>query len=86
MLASVGITEKSLDVWHAAHCAVAAYGMWFAGLSCALKKFVPLWQVEQSPVLGCAASATLNVPAAARGRVWKPVYWAPLVSTVGAIG
>jgi hypothetical protein len=37
MFASVGITEKSALVWQAVHCTVAAYGMWFAGLSCALK-------------------------------------------------
>jgi hypothetical protein len=86
MLASVGITEKSLEVWQAEHAAVAEVGMWLAGLSVALKKFVPLWHCEQSPVPGCAASATLKVPAAARGRVWKPVYCAPLVSVVGAIG
>ena len=73
-------------MWHAEHCAVADVGMWFAGLSCAVKKLVPLWHCEQSPLDGCAASATLKVPAAARGRVWKPVYCAPLVSTVGAIG
>jgi hypothetical protein len=59
MFASVGITAKSLLVWHAAHCAVAAVGMWFDGLSWAVKKFVPLWHCEQSPLLGCAASATL---------------------------
>jgi hypothetical protein len=74
MLARVGSTEKSVDVWQAVHCAFAAVGMWFAGLSCALKKFVPLWHCAQSPLLGCAASATLKVPAALRGRVWKPVY------------
>ena len=27
MFASVGITEKSLDVWQALHCAPAAVGM-----------------------------------------------------------
>jgi hypothetical protein len=61
-------------------------GMCPVGFACALKKFVPLWQLEQSPVLGWAASATLKVPAAARGRVWKPVYCAPDTSVVGAIG
>jgi hypothetical protein len=86
MLASVGIAEKSLVVWHAVHWAPVAVGMWFAGLSVALKKLVPLWHCEQSPVLGCATSATLNVPAADRGLVWNPVYCAPLVTTVGAIG
>jgi hypothetical protein len=60
--------------------------MWLAGLSWPLKKLVPLWHWLQSPLAGCEASATLKVPAAARGRVWKPVYCAPLVSTVGAIG
>jgi hypothetical protein len=37
MLASVGITEKSLEVWHALHCAPGAVGMWLAGLSWAVK-------------------------------------------------
>jgi len=83
MFASVGITEKSPAVWHAVHCAVADVGMWLAGLSCAVKKLVPLWHCEQSPVLGCDASATLNWPAAARGRVWKPVYCAPATTVVG---
>ena len=59
ILASVGITEKSLVVWHALHCALVDVGMWLAGLSCAVKKLVPLWHCEQSPVAGCAASATL---------------------------
>ena len=86
ILASVGMTEKSLLVWQALHCAVVDVGMWLAGLSCALKKLVPLWHWLQSPVAGCVASATLKVPAAARGRVWKPVYCAPVVLTVGAIG
>jgi len=57
-----------------------------AGLSCPVKKLVPLWHCEQSPVDGCDASATLNVQATARGLVWKPVYCAPVVLTVGAIG
>ena len=86
MFVIVGITAKSAAVWQAVHCAVAAYGMWLAGRSVALKKFVSLWHCEQSPVAGCAASATLKVLAAARGRVLKPVYWAPAVSTVGEIG
>jgi hypothetical protein len=37
MLASVGMTEKSLDVWQAAQGALVAVGMWFAGLSTAVK-------------------------------------------------
>ena len=69
MFASVGITEKSVLVWHAEHCAVADVGMWFDGLSWAVKKFVPLWHCEQSPLDGCAASAMLKVPPAERGRV-----------------
>jgi len=51
-----------------------------------VKALVPLWHCEQSPLLGCAASATLYVLAAVTGRVWKPVYCAPLVSVLGAIG
>jgi hypothetical protein len=86
MLASVGITEKSVEVWQAVHCAVAEVGMWLAGVSSALKKLVLPWHCEQSPLAGCAASATLKVPAAARGRVWKPVNCAPPASVVGAIG
>jgi hypothetical protein len=57
-----------------------------AGLSIAVNAVVLPWQAEQSRVLGCAASATLNVPAAARGRVWKPVYEAPGLRTDGEIG
>jgi hypothetical protein len=57
-----------------------------AGLSCAEKKLVPLWHCEQSPVAGWVVSATLKLPAAVRGRVWKPVYCAPVVLMVGAIG
>jgi hypothetical protein len=37
MLATVGMTEKSLDVWQAWQFALVAVGMWFAGLSTALK-------------------------------------------------
>src|SRR6266850_5080250 len=73
MFASVGRAAKSAVVWQAVHCALAEVGMWLAGLSVAVKKLVLLWHTEQSPVLGCAASATLKVPAAARGRVLKPV-------------
>jgi hypothetical protein len=58
MLASVGITEKSLDVWHALQVAVGEVGMWFNGLSSAVKYVVPLWHCEQSPAVGCVASAT----------------------------
>jgi hypothetical protein len=73
MLASVGITEKSVDVWHALQVAVAEVGMWLDGLSCAVKKVVPLWHCEQSPLAGWAASAMAKVLAVAFGRVWKPV-------------
>ena len=86
MLASVGMAEKSLEVWQAVHCAVVAVGIWLAGLIVPEKKLVPVWHCEQSPVLGCAASATLKVLAADLGRLWKPVYCAPLFITVGAIG
>jgi len=86
MLASVGITEKSADVWQAAHSAVLEVGMWLAGLSWPVKKFVLPWHCEQSPVAGWAASATVKGPAAAAGRAWNPVYWAPAVSTDGEIG
>jgi hypothetical protein len=52
-----------------------------------VKAVVPVWQSPQSPVVGCAASATLKVLAAARGRVWKPVYRVLAVpSVVGLIG
>jgi hypothetical protein len=37
MFARVGMTEKSLDVWQAWHATLAAVGMWFAGLSTAVK-------------------------------------------------
>ena len=57
-----------------------------AGLTVPVKKVVPVWQTAQSPVIGWAASATLKVLAAATGRVWKPVYCAPVVSVVGEIG
>jgi len=60
-------------VWHALHAAAAAYGMWFAGLSTAVNAVVLPWHCEQSPVLGCAASATLYVPAVALGLVWNPL-------------
>ncbi len=59
-------------MWQAEHSALAAVGMWLAGLSMALKAVVLLWHCEQSPEFGCAASAMANVPPAALGRVWKP--------------
>jgi hypothetical protein len=46
------------------------------------------WHCPQSPVAGCAASATLKVLAVMPGRVWKPMYCVlelP-VSAVGEIG
>ena len=73
-------------MWQALHCAVAAVGMWLAGLSCAVKATVPLWHCTQSPALGCCGSTTLKVPAAARGLVWKPLYWAPATRVDGEIG
>ena len=78
--------EKSPDTtWQVEHVDNCV-GMWPAGFVCPVKKLVPLWHCEQSPVLGCAASATLNVPAADRGRVWNPVYCALATTVVGAIG
>ena len=73
-------------MWHALHAAVLEVGMWLAGLAWPTKKAVPLWQSAQSPVVGWAASATAKVLAVVLGRVWKPVYCALAVSTVGAIG
>ena len=57
-----------------------------AGLSTALNAVVLLWHREQSPEFGCAASATAKVLAVALGRVWKPLYCAPLTSVEGEIG
>jgi hypothetical protein len=49
---------------------------------------VLLWHWMQSPVVACAASATLKVLAVVPGRIWKPVYCvlALPLSVVGAIG
>ena len=52
MLASVGSTEKSLEVWQAVHCAVAEVGMWLAGLAATPEKLIPAWHCEQSPLVG----------------------------------
>ena len=73
-------------MWHELHCAEAEYGMWLAGLSTPVKAVVLPWHWLQSPLVGCAGSATLKVPAALRGRVWKPLYWAPATSVAGVIG
>jgi hypothetical protein len=55
--ATVGITEKSVLVWHEVQVALAAYGMWLLGVAVALKFRVLAWQFEQSPgAAGCAAS------------------------------
>jgi len=56
------------------------------GLSIAVKAVVLLWHCEQSPVAGCAESATAKVLALDFGRVWKPLYCAPLTSVEGEIG
>ena len=78
-------TEKSPETtWQVVHASVV--GMWPVGFASPVKKDVPTWQAEQSPVAGWPASATAYVPALARGRVWNPVYWALAVSTLGAIG
>src|SRR5664279_922199 len=78
--------EKSpATTWQVEHVEIVV-GIWPLGLIVPVKKFVPLWHCEQSPLDGCAASAMLKMPAADRGRVWNPVYWAPVTSDVGAIG
>ena len=71
--ASSGTTEKSLLTWHELHCAAAAIGIWFAGLASAMKSTKLEWQLEQSSPVGWVGSATLNCPAVAWGRVWKPL-------------
>ena len=43
MLASVGIAEKLPAVWHAAHCAAVATGIWLAGIPIADVKLVVRW-------------------------------------------
>ncbi len=86
MLVVSPATEKSPETTWQVEQVAKFVGIWPAGLVCPLKKLVPLWQIPQSPLSGCAASATLNVLAAATGRVWKPVYCAPLTMDVGAIG
>ena len=77
--AMLGITAKSTLVWHALHAALAEVGMWLAGLALVVKSVKLAWQLEQSPLAGCAASATLNWPATACGRVWNPLYGAAVV-------
>ena len=78
---SDGITLKSVLVWQAVQVPLAAVGMWFDGLIRLLGlKENPMWHCEHSPLAGCEASATLNGPAAACGRVWNPKnpltgYW-----------
>jgi hypothetical protein len=86
MLASVGITAKSAEVWQSVQVELADVGMWLAGLSVPTHTLVPLWQVAQSPAAGCAASAMLKVLPVATGREWKPVYDAPVVFVAGEIG
>jgi len=51
--------EKSPAATWQVEQAVSVVGMWPFGLMSPLKKFVPLWHCEQSPVAGWAASATL---------------------------
>jgi hypothetical protein len=74
MAATVGICAKLAVLWQAPQVAPVATGIWLAGRLIVLgSKEIPMWQSEQSPVCGCWASATLNVPAANCGRVWNPV-------------
>ena len=86
MSARLGMTAKSLLLWQALQAALVAVGMWLAGLSTAVKASVLPWHCTQSPVAGCAASATLVALPAAVGRVWKPLYCAPTVMTAGEMG
>jgi hypothetical protein len=58
--AIVGITAKFVLVWHEVHVEDVATGMWLLGMPVALNSTNPAWQLEQSPVLGCLLSATLN--------------------------
>ena len=54
-----------------------------AGLSTAVNAVVLLWQALQSPLPGCAGSATAYMPAALVGRVWNPVYGAVMAAGYG---
>jgi hypothetical protein len=85
LVVSPAVEKSPGTTWQVEHVAIVV-GMWPLGLIVPVKKFVPMWHCEQSPLLGCPASATLKVPAAARGRVWKPVYCALATIVVGAIG
>jgi hypothetical protein len=67
--AIAGITAKLVLVWHAVQVADAEVGIWLSGFETARKSTKLAWQLEQSSPTGCAASATLNWPASACGRV-----------------
>jgi hypothetical protein len=54
--AIAGITEKLVLVWHDTQLDAAATGIWFAGMDVALKSVKLLWQLTQSPLVGCTAS------------------------------
>ena len=51
MLARLGNTARSVEVWQAVHCAVAEVGMWLAGKEIP-EKLIPAWHCAQSPVVG----------------------------------
>jgi len=86
MAAIVGITRKSELVWQVPQAAPVAIGMCRSGSASAENETVLPWHCEQSPVDGCAGSASAFAPPAAVGRVWKPLYCAPGVTTAGDIG
>lgn len=74
MAVSEGMTEKLLDVWQDVQLAPVATGIWLPGFCTpAGSNEMPMWHCEHSPVVGWEALTTLNGPAAACGRVWKPV-------------
>ena len=64
MLASVGMVAKSPGVvWQALHCAAAAYGIWFAGLSWPVKKAVArrLFNMDVTSPCCCASGKALTL-------------------------
>jgi hypothetical protein len=73
-----GIAEKSEVLWHdVVQFAPDLIGIWLDGMTLTVKSLMLAWQLEHSPVplvpMRCPESATLKVPAAACGRVWKPL-------------
>ena len=76
----VGITAKLLLVWHEVQLDAVATGMWLLGIALAVKSTKLLWQLEHSPLVGCAASTYVKaVSLVLCGRVWKPLNGALVV-------